>query len=74
MEGKILRVVDSGQFKTYLIWLKDLSACGRTYTGASYRNYGNWCDFKIGDHITGLEWRDESRKILDADSPVHLIQ
>ena len=74
MNGKVIRVVDSNKFITLLIWIQEDGVCGRTYTGEKYRNYHNWCDFKVGDHIGGLEWKDKARKILDADSPVYSLE
>jgi len=74
MEGKVIRIVEGEKFNTFLIWLKESGVCGRTYTGATYRNWESWRDIKVGDYIGGLAWKDEERKILDADSPVHLIQ
>jgi len=73
MRGKITRVVESGNFSMYLIWLSESNSFARTYTGSGYRNYTNWKDLKVGDFVQGLEWKDLSRKILDADSPVHPI-
>ena len=72
MLGKIIRVVESGKFKTILIWLEEVGSCGRTYTGEKYRNYHTWEQFKVGDWVEGLEWKDEKKKLLDADSPVHI--
>ena len=72
MLGKIIRVVEDDNFTTYLIWLKELNICARTYSGKGYRNYNNWRDLKIGDFIDGLEWKDDKRKLLDADSLIHL--
>lgn len=73
MNGKIIRVVEGEKFLTFLIWLKE-GVCGRTYSGPSYRNFDHWKDFKVGDSVGGLEWKDKNKKILDADSPVYLIQ
>jgi hypothetical protein len=42
------------------------------YTGKQYRNYEVWSQFKVGDCVDGLEWRDEKKKLINADSPVHL--
>lgn len=72
MKGKIIRIADCGNIIMYLVWLKELNISARTYTGEKYRNYINWKDLKIDDQIEGIQWKDEKRKILDADSPVHL--
>lgn len=74
MIGKIIRIAECGNVTMYLIWLRDLNICGRTYTGESYRNFINWKDLKVGDFIDGLQWKDEKKKILDADSPVHVTE
>lgn len=72
MNGKIIRIAEFGITAMYLIWLKDSKIYGRTYTGEGYRNFINWKDLKVGDSIDGLQWKDEKKKILDADSPVHI--
>jgi hypothetical protein len=45
---------------------------GLTYTGEQYRNYSIWNQFQVGDYVEGLEWKDEKKKIIDGDSPVHM--
>lgn len=72
MEGKINRIIESGKLITIIIWLKT-GEYGRTYTGTMYRNYEIWKDLKVGDHITGLAWKDKVRKIIDGDSPVSVL-
>ncbi len=72
MEGKINRIIESGKFITLIIWLKT-GEYGRTYTGTMYRNYEIWKDLKVGDHISGLNWKDKARKIIDADSPIIIL-
>lgn len=74
MQGKIIRIVECENAIMYLIWLKEMNVSARTYTGEGYRNFINWKDLKIGDHLEGLQWKDEKRKLLDADSPVHITQ
>lgn len=70
MKGKIKNIVPAGKSKMYLIWLEEIGGFGRTYTGPTYRNYDYWKELKIGDWIEGLVWKDEGRKILDADSHI----
>lgn len=73
MEGVIKRINEKDSFVAVLIYLPATKKFGMTYTGTNYRNYVNWSDIKVGDRVSGLSWKDENRKLLDADSPVHLI-
>ena len=72
MNGELRRVTNGGRFQCLLIKFEN-GKWGRTYTGEDFRNFDLWRDFKVGDHITGLKWKDEKKGILDADSPVALI-
>lgn len=71
MKGKIVRITDSSKFTTFLFWLED-GVYPLMYTGKQFRNYSVWSQFKVGDWVDGLEWRDEKRKLINADSPVHI--
>jgi len=74
MQGEILRIIPSGDFVTYIVKVSEKSPkTGRTYTGKSFRNYAFWKDFKVGDRISGIGWKNETRGIIDADSLVHLM-
>ncbi|MFH1608690.1 MAG: hypothetical protein ABH951_01575 [Patescibacteria group bacterium] len=72
MKGKIIRITDSNKFITFLFWIEN-KIYALMYTGKQYRNYAIWSQFKIGDWVEGLEWKDEKKKIINADSPVHLV-
>lgn len=74
MLGQIKRIVQSGEFITYIILLDDNDCCVRTYTGKQYRNYAYWKDLRIGDRIGGIKWKYQEKEIVDADSPVYLLQ
>jgi len=74
MEGQIKRIIPSGEFVTFIIHVKDVQSCSRTFTGQKYRNFAYWRDLKVGDWIAGLRWLDEAKGIIDADSPVYLLQ
>ena len=71
MKGQLIRSSNSKGFITLLFKLEG-GKYGRTYTGEQYRNYAVWSQFKIGDWVEDLNWKDESKGLLDADSPVHL--
>lgn len=71
MKGKIIRITDSQKFVTFLFWFEE-KIYGLMYTGKQYRNYAVWGQFKVGDWVDGLEWKDEKKKLINADSPVHL--
>ncbi|OHB14698.1 MAG: hypothetical protein A2431_00625 [Candidatus Zambryskibacteria bacterium RIFOXYC1_FULL_39_10] len=71
MKAKIIRITDSDRFITFLFWLEGKNY-PLMYTGKQYRNYEIWSQFKVGDWVEGLEWKDEKKKLIDADSPVHL--
>ena len=71
MNGIIKRITNIGESIMYLIWTKS-EGHGRTYTGEKYRNYANWKDLRVGDHVNGLKWKDKKRGIIDGDSPVEL--
>lgn len=43
-----------------------------SYVVNGFRNEALWAELRIGDYVVGLKWKDESRGIIDADSPVHL--
>jgi len=68
MKGKIKNIVSFGKVRMYLIWLDEIGSFGRTYSGPAYRNFDYWKGLKIGDYAEGLEWKEESKKILNADS------
>ena len=70
MEGQITW---RGEVKNYLLFIIKLEngVCGKTYVVKGFRNEVNWAHFKIGNCVGGLEWFDERKKILSADSPVY---
>ena len=70
MRGKIIRITDSNKFVTFLFWF-DNKSYGLMYTGKQYRNYSIWSQFKVGDWVEGLEWKDGLRRLINGDSPVH---
>lgn len=72
MKGKIIRINESGKFITFLFWFEGKSY-PLMYTGKQYRNYSTWSQFKVGDWVEGLQWKDKNKKLIDADSPVHLV-
>lgn len=73
MQGTIVRITHSGDLVTLLFRLGP-KRYGHTFTGERYRNYSIWSQFKIGDDVDGLSWKDERKQIIDADSPAHLVQ
>ncbi len=44
-----------------------------SYVVSGFRNEAVWADLKIGDYVEGLKWKDQSKGIIDADSPVTRI-
>jgi len=74
MDGQIKRIIPSGEFVTFIIQVKDVRSCSRTFTGQKYRNFAYWRDLKVGDCIAGVQWKNEQKGIVDADSPVYLLQ
>lgn len=72
MKGTVRKITTFGDTVMYLIRLED-GKYGRTYTGHKYRNYVNWKDLKIGDHVEGLAWKNKERGLIDADAPVHIF-
>lgn len=62
-----------GEVKNYFLFTVKLSNgdSAKTYVVKGFRNCANWSHLKIGDHVDGLEWQNESKKIINADSPVH---
>jgi len=72
MKGQLIRATESNDFVTLLFKLED-KRYALTYTGKKYRNYSVWSQFKVGDLVEGLEWKDEKKKLLNADSPVHFV-
>jgi len=72
MKGKLIRITPSGEFITLLFKMGE-KKYGRTYTGKRYRNYSIWNQFKIGDEVDGLRWKDERRLLIDADSLAYFI-
>lgn len=72
MKGKIIQITPKSRFVCYLIRLAT-GKCAITYTGEQYRNYTLWKEYKIGDMVDGLRWKDETKNLLDADSPIHFI-
>jgi hypothetical protein len=71
MEGKITW---KGEVKNYLLFTLKLANgdSAKTYVVKGFRNIAIWSHLKIGDQIEGLQWKDEQKKLIDADSPVHL--
>ena len=51
----------------------DNGKSAHTFTGKQYRNYAIWKQFKVGDCVEGLNWKNEKKKLVDADSPVYLV-
>jgi hypothetical protein len=72
--GVVVRITQSERKFVTLLLKLEIGAYGLTYTGEMYRNYHAWKQLKIGDEVRGLQWKDEKKKIIDADSPVHLAQ
>lgn len=71
-EGEVVRITNSKRgFVTILVRLAD-DSYGITYTGEQFRNYPVWGQLRIGDVVQGLKWKNRQRRIIDADSPVHL--
>lgn len=71
MKGKIIRITNADKFATFLFWIEG-KGYPLMYTGKQYRNFAVWRQFKIGDWVDGLEWKDEKKKLINADSPVYL--
>lgn len=71
MKAQLIRITPGKDFETMLFKI-DKNKYGLTYTGKKYRNYATWSQLKIGDWVDGLEWKDEYKKIIDGDSPVHI--
>ncbi len=71
MKGQIVGINPSGKF-TMIFFKLENGKSAHTFTGEQYRNFAVWSQFKVGDCVDGLEWRDEKKKLIDADSPVHL--
>ena len=74
MEGQIKRIIPSGEFVTYIIWIKEDEVTGRTYSGRQFRNYSYWKELKVGDWVGGLRWQNKEKAIIDGDSPVYFLQ
>jgi len=72
MKGTVKRITPFGDLIMYLFRL-ETGKYGRTYTGKKYRNYAAWKDLKVDDLIDGLQWKDEKRGIIDADSPMYIV-
>ena len=74
LSGVLVRITESDRGFVTLLFKLETGIYGLTYTGEKYRNYHAWKQLKIGDEVEGLRWKDEKKKIIDADSPVHLAQ
>lgn len=64
------------QIKTNLTLFKFKLSNGdnaTSYIVKNFRNEALWIDLKVGDHVDGLKWKDESKGIINADSPVSRI-
>ncbi len=67
--GTLTKITQHDKFDTYSFKLSDSNGgFGLTYTGPNYRNYANWKDYKIGDTVEGLTWKNKQKKLIDADS------
>ena len=44
----------------------------RTYTSPKYRNYHHWTSLCDGDEVAGLQWFNEKKGLVNADSPIHI--
>lgn len=72
MEGKITSCIEIKNYILFTLRLENgLSA--KTYVVKGFKNELHWLQFKVGDAVGGLEWFDERKKIVSADSPVHLL-
>lgn len=69
-----------------ITWRSDIKRCllfvfrlvngesAKTYVVKGFRNEPLWADLKIGDRVGGLQWFDEAKKIISADSPVYPLE
>ena len=46
---------------------------GKAWIVKEFRNEINWKDLKVGDRVGGLIWYSEKEKLINADSPMHLL-
>lgn len=66
--GSYYRIV-TFKLVDYEFWLQS-----KVYLDRECRNYKNWEPFLAeGNILAGLMWKDKSRGLIDADSPVHLV-
>lgn len=72
MTGTFTGKTHTDRYVTY--WFTVGNNKAHTYTGPTYKNYERWKKLHLGEDVEGLKWKDESRLLLDADSPVRAIQ
>jgi hypothetical protein len=46
----------------------------RTFSDPKLGNYPKWCSLKKGCHVTGLQWYDSSKSLINGDSSVELTE
>jgi hypothetical protein len=71
MKGQIMGMNSSGNFINVFFKLEN-GKSAHTFTGKQYRNYAIWRQFKVGDWVEGLNWKNEGKRLIDADSPAYL--
>lgn len=72
MKAQIMGMPPSGDFISVFFKFPD-GKSAHTFTGKKYRNYAVWGQFKVGDWVEGLNWKDEKKRLIDADSPAYLV-
>lgn len=72
INAEIVGISPSGNFINIFFRL-DNGKSSHTFTGKQYRNYAIWSQFKVGDRVGGLNWKNEKKRLIDADSHAYLI-
>lgn len=72
MLGTIKTIIGFAKNKQ-LIKIEVSGSIAKTYVVEGNINSKKWRDVKVGDCLNGLEWFDEESKIIDADSPISLL-
>jgi hypothetical protein len=72
MIGTVKTIIGFAKNKQ-LIKIDVVGSVAKTYVVEGNSNSKKWRDIKVGDCLNGLLWFDEESKIIDADSPINIL-
>lgn len=72
MTGKLTKIERGARFFTYHFITEE--GRGFTYAVPGFRNFTRWSRLKEEQDVKGLRWANTKTGLIDADSPVKVVQ